>query len=130
MRQWGRTVRGGVLLTAGALTAGALVVTGLTGVAHARPAPTHSSALTVGTAKTARCHLGVGRPTWCGSIRVPLDYTDPTAPRIGVGFGWVPSSRRSVGTLVAMEGGPGYPSTGTGRGDRLPNGDVRFNRRT
>ena len=107
MRRWGTTVRVGALLTAGTL-----VAVGLSAAALGRPAAP-ARTLTVGTRHLTRCHLGVGRPTWCGSLRVPLDYTDPMAPTIRVGFGWVPSGRPSVGTQVAMEGGPGYPSTGT-----------------
>ena len=79
MRKWG-TVRVGALVTVGAL-----LMVGLTATAHGRPAPrrTPDSArsITVGTVHARRCHLGVGRPTWCGSLRLPLDYTDPTAPR-------------------------------------------------
>ena len=107
-----KTVRVGALLTVGAL-----LMVGLTASAHGRPAARHTPesarSITVGTVHARRCHLGVGRPTWCGSLRLPLDYTDPTAPRIRIGFGWVPSRRPATGTLLAMEGGPGYPSTGT-----------------
>jgi pimeloyl-ACP methyl ester carboxylesterase len=70
--------------------------------------------LRVGGLTLTRCGLGVAPdPSWCGRTDVPLDYLDPTAGTITVGFGWVPASGRSVGTVVAMEGGPGYPSTGT-----------------
>ena len=48
--------------------------------------------------------------TWCGSLRVPLDRDDLSAGTIEVGFAWRPASGRSRGTLVANEGGPGYPS--------------------
>ena len=107
MARWGTTRRAGALLTAGAM-----VLLGLTAAASAHASP-RARTTGIGTTQLTRCHLGAGRPTWCGSLRVPLDYTDPAAPRIKVGFGWLPSRRRSVGTLVAMEGGPGYPSTGT-----------------
>ncbi|MBE7189800.1 alpha/beta fold hydrolase [Jatrophihabitans endophyticus] len=69
--------------------------------------------LTVGRLTLHRCRLGVGRAAWCGSLRVPLDPGNPDAGRITVGFGWVPSTGRPQGTVVAQEGGPGYPSTGT-----------------
>ena len=52
-------------------------------------------------------------PAWCGSVRVPLDRTDPTAGTISMGFGWVPASGTATGTVAAVEGGPGYPSTGS-----------------
>ena len=70
--------------------------------------------LRVGSLTLHRCWLGVApAAAWCGTTQVPLDYSDATAGTITVGFGWVPASGRSVGTVVAEEGGPGYPSTGT-----------------
>lgn len=64
--------------------------------------------LRVGSEKLAPCK---DYPkTWCGSLRVPLDRDDPSAGTIDVGFAWRPASGRSRGTLVANEGGPGYPS--------------------
>jgi pimeloyl-ACP methyl ester carboxylesterase len=71
-----------------------------------------TSTLTVGTLHLVPCDLGVGAATWCGSLRVPLDPTDAAAGTIRIGFGWVPAPS-PVGTVVAQEGGPGYPSTGT-----------------
>lgn len=67
----------------------------------------------LGTVGVRRCDLEIGRATWCGSVRVPLDPTDPSAATISIGFGWVPSRYRTAATVVAQEGGPGYPSTGT-----------------
>ena len=76
-----------------------------------------SKTLRVGSVSLHRCSLGLdGGTTWCGSIRVPLDYTDPGAASIVIGFGWHPatgSAAAGAGTVVAQEGGPGYPSTGT-----------------
>ena len=90
-----------------------VLVAGVTGVGGAVPAGA-AGAGQVGSLAVHRCDLGVAPAVaWCGSTRVPLDYADPSAGRITVGFGWVPASGRSVGTVVAMEGGPGYPSTGT-----------------
>ncbi len=80
------------------------------------PTTTASAAdgLRVGAAALHSCDLGVApAAAWCGSVRVPLDYADTTSGTITVGFGWVPAAGRSVGTVAAMEGGPGYPSTGT-----------------
>lgn len=99
----GRRRSGIALVVAGAIAATSSVAAG------------SSSAATVpqvGTVAVHRCHL-VDEPVWCGSIRVRLDRTDPTAGTIGVGFGWVPASGTATGTVVAMEGGPGYPSTGS-----------------
>jgi pimeloyl-ACP methyl ester carboxylesterase len=48
---------------------------------------------------------------------VPLDYRSSKDGTITAGFGWVPASNPAPGTtprtIVAEEGGPGYPSTGT-----------------
>lgn len=59
------------------------------------------------------CDLGAGAPTRCGRLAVPLDRADPGSARISVGYAWIPATGRSTGTVLAMEGGPGYPSTGT-----------------
>ena len=50
---------------------------------------------------------------WCGNLRVPLDRTDPAAGTMPINFEWHPAEQASAGTIVAMEGGPGYPSTGS-----------------
>ena len=50
---------------------------------------------------------------WCGTLRVPFDRADPAAGTIPVNFEWYPAEQAPVGTLVAVEGGPGYPSTGS-----------------
>jgi pimeloyl-ACP methyl ester carboxylesterase len=78
--------------------------------------------LTVGGATLRRC--GTRVVAYCGRIRVPLDYSRPAAsPRIGIGFRWLPATAavtshgiatgRSTGTVLAVEGGPGYSSTGS-----------------
>ncbi|MFJ8311013.1 alpha/beta fold hydrolase [Streptomyces sp. NPDC094147] len=44
---------------------------------------------------------------------MPLDRTSPKSPTIDVGFAWFPArDGRAQGTIVAIEGGPGYPTTG------------------
>jgi pimeloyl-ACP methyl ester carboxylesterase len=82
---------------------------------HAASPRAASPSLRVGQLTLHRCKLGVGRATWCGSMRVPIapGHSDV---KITVSFGWVPSSHPPHGgahTVLAMEGGPGYPSTGT-----------------
>lgn len=74
----------------------------------------------VSAAKQRKDTLQVGKKTltpckeypkiWCGSITVPLDRDEPGAASIKIGFIWRPAAKRSKGTLVANEGGPGYPS--------------------
>ena len=43
---------------------------------------------------------------------MPLDYRDLAAGHIKLGFQWYPAtSGRAVGTILAVQGGPGYPTT-------------------
>ncbi len=56
---------------------------------------------------------GAHQTYYCGSLARPLDTTGRIAGRIDIGFTWLPHARRNVpsaGTIVAAEGGPGYPS--------------------
>src|SRR4029453_15437888 len=50
---------------------------------------------------------------WCGSLRVPFDRTNPAAGTIRIVFEWYPAEQDPAGTIVAVEGGPGYPRTGS-----------------
>jgi hypothetical protein len=50
----------------------------------------------------------------CGGVRVPLDYSSAASPRIHIGFQWLPARSHALGTVLAVEGGPGYSSTGSG----------------
>jgi pimeloyl-ACP methyl ester carboxylesterase len=57
----------------------------------------------------------------CGSIKVRLDREDPSMGKIKIGFMIYPHTDRSrpkKGTIVAVEGGPGYASTKTAPGYR------------
>lgn len=50
----------------------------------------------------------------CGSIKVLLDREKPSVGKIKIGFELYPRRDRSrplLGTIVAVEGGPGYSST-------------------
>jgi len=89
-----------------------------TGAATEPIATKPGATISVGSLTLHRCHLALGnRPTYCGSIKAPLDYHSAKDGTITVGFGWVPASHPVTGhkptTIVAEEGGPGYPSTGT-----------------
>ncbi len=46
---------------------------------------------------------------------MPLDYSSKASPDIHIGFIWLPAThaRRAKGTVLAVEGGPGFASTGT-----------------
>jgi pimeloyl-ACP methyl ester carboxylesterase len=68
--------------------------------------------LRVGTVTLHACPAHA--PGWCGSIRRALDPGLAGGPRIPIAMHWYPAaSRHPRGTIVAVEGGPGYPSTGS-----------------
>jgi pimeloyl-ACP methyl ester carboxylesterase len=105
-----------------ALTAAALVVSGLAAAApasasvttRARPA-THPAAatLTVGAVVLKRCD-DVLAGAYCGHLAQPWDPSGQRRGTIQVGFAYLPASDRSrpaLGTVVPNEGGPGYSTT-------------------
>ncbi len=52
---------------------------------------------------------------WCGSVEVPVVHSDPEGDTLTVGFELYPrrtTTEPSAGTIAAIEGGPGYSSTG------------------
>ncbi|HXS44755.1 MAG TPA: alpha/beta hydrolase [Solirubrobacteraceae bacterium] len=56
-----------------------------------------------------------GARAWCGTLARPLDPRRASGPRIRIGFKWIralPGAARAP-ALVAVEGGPGYPSIGS-----------------
>ena len=73
--------------------------------------------LRVGSVALHRCgrHRGPDHgPGWCAKVPRPLDPGLPNGPKIGIQTQWVPATDgHAVGTIVAVEGGPGYPSTGS-----------------
>jgi pimeloyl-ACP methyl ester carboxylesterase len=61
-----------------------------------------------------RCDLGLPRPFRCGHVTVPMRRADPTLGTTRVAFALrtrADRSRPSLGTIVGMDGGPGYGST-------------------
>lgn len=78
-----------------------------------------SNRVTVGSVVVHRCPLvGPAHPAYCGSIKVPLNYNAKHDGKITAGFAWLPATEQlqhiaSYPTIVAEEGGPGYPSTGS-----------------
>jgi pimeloyl-ACP methyl ester carboxylesterase len=52
---------------------------------------------------------------YCGGLKVPLDYSSAASPDIHIGFRWLPATAtaHAAGTILAVEGGPGFASTGT-----------------
>jgi len=75
--------------------------------------PGANSELRRGSATLRRC---LGGDYFCGTVRVPLDPAGQVPGKTGIAFAWLPHSDRarpSDGTIVAVEGGPGYPSIGS-----------------
>jgi pimeloyl-ACP methyl ester carboxylesterase len=72
--------------------------------------PQQSRLKRVGRVTLERC---VHAPAYCGRIERPLDPTGTISGRISVYFEFYPHTAAgpSAGTLVATEGGPGYPAT-------------------
>jgi pimeloyl-ACP methyl ester carboxylesterase len=61
-----------------------------------------------------RCDLGLPRPVQCGHIVAPIRRADPDLGTTKVAFAVrtrADRDRPSLGTIVAMDGGPGYAST-------------------
>jgi hypothetical protein len=53
----------------------------------------------------------------CGTLSVPLDYSTPSGPQISIAYRFYPATAppggQAAGTVVPVEGGPGYPSIGS-----------------
>jgi pimeloyl-ACP methyl ester carboxylesterase len=66
----------------------------------------------VGTVDLHACREAAA---YCGDIQRPFDHDDPASGSIAIHFEFYPHSAagKSAGTLVATEGGPGYPATGS-----------------
>ena len=111
------------LVAAGAIAVSA--VSALAPAAHAAPGRDVAAAAPgiapapAGWAKVSRLgsvslrECGTRPRTFCGGIAVPLDYSSAASPRIHIGFRWLPATRHPDGTILAVEGGPGYASTGS-----------------
>jgi pimeloyl-ACP methyl ester carboxylesterase len=60
------------------------------------------------------CDIGMARKLYCGHVTVPMRRTDPSLGTTRVAFAIRVASngyRRAAGTIMAMDGGPGYAST-------------------
>jgi pimeloyl-ACP methyl ester carboxylesterase len=77
------------------------------------PRPAAGPAITAGSRTLHRC--GRSPLAYCGSLDVPLDYSSAASPDIRIGFRWLPAAGagRAAGTILAVEGGPGFASAGT-----------------
>jgi pimeloyl-ACP methyl ester carboxylesterase len=80
--------------------------------ALAVPAGASAATLRVGALTLHRC---AGERSWCGSLSRPLDPRRPAGPAIRIGLKWIRAATgsRRAPAIVAVEGGPGYPSIGS-----------------
>ncbi len=66
-----------------------------------------------GSVSLTKC--GTAPVVYCGSIKVPLDYASTASPDISIGFELLPPTVAKVatGTILSVEGGPGFATTGS-----------------
>lgn len=89
----------------------ALIGCGTAALGHVNPWPASTrQPLVVGSIELRPCP---SVPAYCGTLDRPLDPTGVIPGRIAIHFEYYPHSapEKPVGTLVATEGGPGYPAT-------------------
>ena len=113
--------RFGLLAPVTVLVAGLLCGAGGTGAAPG-PVPAQSTSQTA--ARPCPRHPGV----LCGDIKVPLYWSAPHRGSLRVHFKeylHAGSSLPALEPVVAMEGGPGYPSTGSAASYRFMIGSLR-----
>ncbi len=98
-----------VLLVALCATASVAAVPSLS--VRARTAGAQAG-LRLGSRTLTRCQT---KPVaYCGKLAVPLDYSSPAGPEISVAYEFLPAAAGAAkGTVVPVEGGPGYPSIGS-----------------
>jgi pimeloyl-ACP methyl ester carboxylesterase len=73
-----------------------------------------AASVKVGSLTLRKC--GTGPLVYCGSILAPLDYSSAASPGIRIGFQFLPrqiTKSPAAGTILAVEGGPGFATTGT-----------------
>ena len=78
-----------------------------------RPNGDASGNLRVGSVLLQPCLSG---GYYCGTVPVPFDPARQVRGKIDIALAWLPHANRgtrSVGTIVAVEGGPGYASIGS-----------------
>ena len=99
------------------IAAVAVCATALTAAASsAANAAGPSSRIVVGSQTLTKC--GSSPLGYCGQLSVPLDWRHAAiSPRISIVFEWYPADNgrpvHARGTVLPVEGGPGYPSIGS-----------------
>jgi pimeloyl-ACP methyl ester carboxylesterase len=84
------------------------------GSSTAGAGPEQAGAPRLALGGTERCDLGSERPWRCGHVSVPLFRNGPPRGTINVGYAVRAAANRRLpvkGTIVAVEGGPGYTAT-------------------
>jgi pimeloyl-ACP methyl ester carboxylesterase len=113
-RRHRRVRTAGVVAVVVGIVSTVFVGTALTATA----APARRASSTVGAVTLTQC--ASAPVTYCGHLAVPLDRSDPGSPRIPIAFRWYPAAAPpggvAAGTVVPVEGGPGYPSVGSVKG--------------
>ena len=109
---WARVQRPMIGVLAGAL---ALIGVAPPGAAAGAAAGAPGT-IRLGRLTLSKC--GTAPLTYCGAMAVPLDYSSKASPRIHIGFDWLPATRvgrgkHAKGTLLAVQGGPGFSSIAT-----------------
>jgi pimeloyl-ACP methyl ester carboxylesterase len=98
----------------GSIAAAATALLVLVSAAGATPRVTAAAEPAPSRPKLHRCDLGMPRPFECGHIQVPMLRSDPALGKTKVAFAIRhrrDTGRPSLGTIFAMDGGPGYAST-------------------
>ena len=91
---------------AAAAVAGALAATILAAPAGAAA----RQPIQVGSLTLAPCDTST--LAWCATTAVPFDHDDPSAGTTAIYFEWFPATDGAAeGTVMAVQGGPGYSST-------------------
>jgi pimeloyl-ACP methyl ester carboxylesterase len=109
-RQFAR--RSTMFLAVAGLVVSAVQIAGL-GAANAGAPTGAPQTLHLGKVSLRKC--STGPLIYCGGLAVPLDYASKGSPDIHIGFDWLPATRakHATGTVMAVEGGPGFATTGT-----------------
>jgi len=96
------------------LVPGLMTRTASAAVLGAAPGSGVPANLRVGSQVLKRCATSpaTSPAAFCGTLKVPLDWQSRGGPDISVCYRWYPAtgSGRPEGTVLPVEGGPGYPS--------------------
>jgi pimeloyl-ACP methyl ester carboxylesterase len=93
------------------------------------PLPAPQAAQVPTSVEWRPCHQGVNPNFECATVRVPLDYSDPSGPRISLALARLPASdpENKIGSILLNPGGPGGSGVDflIGAGPFLFNDEVR-----